>query len=96
MCDGKERSLIERLFGRQLVDSGTVRAIEAAGEMDPIYFPTNPFGFRSELGFVGARYLDSYAPVVPVYSRPGYGGILPLKEQPRLELPLPYRSPVLF
>lgn len=96
MCNRDEMTLRERLFGRQLKDSGTVRAIENAGQMDPVYFPTNPFGFRPELGFLGARYLDSYAPTVPVYARPGYGGILPLKEQPRLELPLPYRSPVLF
>lgn len=96
MCNRDEMAFRERYFGRQLVDSGTVRAIDRAGQMDPIYFPTNPFGFRSELGFLGARYMDSFAPVAPVYARPGYSGILPLKEQPRVDMPLPYREPVLF
>lgn len=64
--------------------------------MDPVYFPTNPFEFRPELGFMGARYLDSYAPVAPLYTQPGYSGIMPLKEQPKLEMPYPYWKPVLF
>lgn len=86
----------ERYFGRQLPDSGTLNALDAAGKMDPIYFPTNPLEFTAELGFMGARYMDSFAPVVPLYMQPGYGGVMPLKEQPKLDIPQPYREPVLF
>lgn len=96
MCNSSEMAFRERYFGRQLADSGTLRAIDAAGQMDPVYFPTNPLSFDAELGFMGARYLESYFPVAPLFMQPGYAGVLPLKEQPRLDMPQPYREAVLF
>lgn len=89
-------SFREQFFGRQLVDSGTMSRVDLAGRVDPFYLPTNPLSFEPELGFMGARYLIDYAPVIPLYRRPGYGGVLPIAEQPKVNMPLTYREPVLF
>lgn len=89
----------EQFFGRQLVDSGAERFYDQSGRdygSFAVFFPTNPFAFISELGFMGSRYLTDFAPVMPEYFRPGYGGILPLGEQPKIDMPLAYREPVLF
>ncbi len=99
MCDRAENSFREQFFGRQLKSSGSMDFYDrTAGDFGAfaVHFPTNPEVFTPELGFMGARYLDSYAPIMPEYFRPGYQGVLPLKEQPTLEMPRPYREPVLF
>jgi hypothetical protein len=37
-----------------------------------------------------------YLPIAPEYYQKGYSGILPLDQQPKVDLPEPYRQPVTF
>lgn len=94
MCDNVR--FREQNFGRQLTDSGTMFQADRAGVVFPVFFPTNPLQFEAELGFMGYRYMDSFYPIAPEFAQPGYQGVYPLKEQPRLDMPLPYRNPVVL
>lgn len=98
MCNKSAQALREEFFGRQLVDSGQMAAYDRVGydAEKPVFFPTNPFGFRVEGGFTGHVYGASFDPVAPLYLQPYYKGVLPIKEQPRLEIPQPYTEPVVF
>lgn len=96
MCNSK-RAFLSQYFGYQLENSGTVDAYAATAEQNtrPIYLPTNPYDFKPELGFNGYRYAVDVKRVVSPYMQPGYFGIFPVKEQPKLSAPWPYDVPVL-
>lgn len=99
MCDRAEREFKEQFFGFQVYDSGAARFYDETGGYPgevAIHTPTNPFPFTPVLGFMGLRYAQDYSPIQPEYTRPGYKGIMPLAEQPKLTVPYPYREPVLF
>lgn len=91
MC-GCDRATLEQYFGYQVQDSGFLRRYAAAGSIigRANYTPTNPLGFPGEPGFTGVRYALDARATAPLFAERRYGGILPLAEQPRAELPQPY------
>lgn len=98
MCNRSAQAQKEEFFGRQLVDSGAMAAYDRTGYYSerPVFFPTNPYPFREELGFTGFVIGASFDGVAPEYIQNPYRGILPVKEQPRVEPPFPYNQPVTF
>lgn len=96
-CSQQENAILSQLFGYQLQDSGTVRAIAAVAAQNtkPIYLPTNPHpAWNVERGFMGYRYGLDAALVVPTFQLDNYMGIFPTKEQPRIQTPYPYQIEV--
>jgi hypothetical protein len=92
---GCDIATLERYFGYQLQNSGTVERIAqvAAENTDPVYYPTNPYPWKAETGFMGYRYGLDAALVVPTFQPDNYMGIFPTKEQPRIQSPYPYQMP---
>jgi hypothetical protein len=92
------QSLLERFFGYQTPDTGAVRAYARAGSIigKANYTPTNPLKFTPELGNIGAAYSMDARTVAPQYYRSGYGGVLPVTQQPQIKPPEAYTLPVLF
>lgn len=97
MC-GCKNPVIERYFGRQIIDSGMMSAYDQAGYLTarPEFTDPNPFGFDQELGFTGFVVGASFDSVAPEYIQQPYRGILPVKQQPKVEMPLPYNEAVVF
>jgi hypothetical protein len=89
----------EQYFGRQIHPYGVLDAIEKTGSEigKAVFYPTNPLQFKPELGNMGyVMGPVDYLPIAPEYYQKGYGGILPLDQQPKVDLPEPYRQPVTF
>jgi hypothetical protein len=92
-AEGKQAA-IEQHFGRQIYNSGTLAEVDAISRVNPIYFPTNPFSVDWELGFNGYRYALAMPNVPPEFFRGGYQGVLPLSQQPKIDMPQPYTVPL--
>lgn len=98
MC-GCQDAFREQYFGRQIHPYGELDRIEKTGSElgKAVFLPTNPLQFTPELDFTGYRYADAQVyPVDPLYFQKGYNGVLPIAEQPKIDLPQPYREPVVF
>lgn len=90
MCE--RAALLEQLFGYQVRNSGYLDAIDQTSNRRtrPLYTPSNPYTFNQELGFNGFSYGLDVRSVLALYNQGGYGGILPIAEQPRVNPPYPY------
>lgn len=91
MCD----AILEQKFGRQLRNSGTVDAYELTGNdyRKANFLPTNWRNFTPEPGFLGTAPVASTPAIVPVVPDKGYRGILPLEQQPLIDMAQPYTVP---
>ncbi len=83
-------------FGRPQTNSGTSGTYSAAERDQAIYFPTSPYPAPVEQGNMGYRYAMAVPLPPPEYYRGGYQGVLPLDQQPKLEMPEPWNKPVVF
>lgn len=92
MCGCADKALKARFFGYQVENSGTLDRYARAGSIEgkALYTPTNPLAFTPELGFNGVRYALDVKATAPVFAPARYGGILPIGQQPKVELPQPY------
>lgn len=94
MCNAA--AIIQQKFGRQIVDSGTMRAYELAGNdyLKANFLPSNWRAFQPEPGFLGSAPVVSVPAVISVVPNKGYRGILPLEQMPLIDAPQPYNVPV--
>lgn len=96
MCNSR-KAFENQYFGYQVENSGYLDRYTSAGSIygRANFTPVNPLRFDSEPGFVGAAYtsLDVRA-VAPLFAGARYGGLLPLGQQPKVDLPDPYERRV--
>lgn len=88
---GLDKPTLERFFGRIRGNYGVGRMADLANLSSWDNNTVLPYTAHPEPGNIGYRYAFTLSGPLPVASDTrGYGGILPLSQQPRLDIPQPF------